>query len=108
MKPLLKIVLLLSLFALFSFQSGKHVLHWKKDLLLTWDDFQGKPAKRFAAASTAYDILKSVSPEQNKTVTVKIEAVFFKNTSWKKKNWINEQVLAHEQKHFDIVELYAR
>ena len=89
-------------------QPDKNTLIWKKDRVLTWDDFQGKPEKRFAAASTAYDILKTISPEQKKTVTIKIEAVFFKNTSWKKKSWINEQVLAHEQKHFDIVELYAR
>jgi predicted secreted Zn-dependent protease len=28
--------------------------------------------------------------------------------SWKKTNWVNDEVLTHEQKHFDIVELYAR
>lgn len=39
---------------------------------------------------------------------VKTEAVFFCRRSWKKKEWISESILMHEQKHFDIVELYAR
>ncbi len=33
---------------------------------------------------------------------------FFCKKSWKKESWISESVLRHEQKHFDIVELYSR
>ncbi len=84
------------------------VLLWQENKLLTWDDFNGKPEKRFAAASTHYDILKTVSQNQGKLTTVKIEAVFFRNKSWKNKYWVSESVLRHEQKHFDIVELFAR
>lgn len=91
-----------------SFQRDKYMILWQEDKPLAWDDFMGKPEPRFAAASTSYDILKTVGPEENKTVNVSIEAVFFKYRSWKKKNWVNDEVLAHEQKHFDIVELYAR
>ena len=91
-----------------SFQSDKNVLLWQEGKLLTWEDFKGKPEKRFAAASTHYDILKSVEPLPQKKINVKIEAVFFRHKSWKNKNWINEEVLEHEQKHFDIVELFAR
>lgn len=99
-------LLAISLFFL-SFQTEKDVLVWSENRSLTWDDFKGKPEKRFAAASTHYDLLKSISKE-NSGATVKIEAVFFTNASWKKVSWINDEVLAHEQKHFDIVELYAR
>ncbi len=91
-----------------AFQSDKNVLLWQQGKLLTWDDFNGKPEKRFAAASTHYDILQTVSEANQKPITVKVEAVFFRHKSWKNKNWINESVLVHEQKHFDIVELYAR
>lgn len=91
-----------------SFQTAKNVLLWNELRPLTWDDFNGKPEKRFAAASTHYDILKSIKKENKLLAFVKIEAVFFRNTSWKKKSWINDEVLAHEQKHFDIVELFAR
>jgi hypothetical protein len=94
-----------SLLLLFSFtqKTEKEMVLWQENRPLTWDDFKGKPERRFAAASTSYDILKEVTKN-----SVEIKAVFFTQTSWKKTSWINDQVLAHEQKHFDIVELYAR
>ncbi|MBA3665521.1 MAG: DUF922 domain-containing protein [Bacteroidetes bacterium] len=96
------------LLTLFSFQTDKNILLWEASRPLTWDDFKGKPERRFAAASTSYDILKSVSKKEDNSAVAMICAVFFKNQSWKKASWINDAVLAHEQKHFDIVELYAR
>jgi len=99
--------IIIASFLLLVFKPEKDILVWQEGKPLTWDDFNGKPEKRFAAASTHYDIFKTISRAEN-AVTVKIVAVFFRNSSWKKKSWINEEVLAHEQKHFDIVELYAR
>ncbi len=93
----------LFLFLSFKQKTEKEIILWQEDRPLTWDDFKGKPERRFAAASTSYDILKTVNKN-----SVEIKAVFFTQTSWKKTSWINDQVLAHEQKHFDIVELYAR
>jgi hypothetical protein len=84
------------------------VILWQENRLLTWDDFKGKPAKRFAAASTNYDILKSIDFKDNTTALIDIKAVFYCKKSWKKEQWIDATVLIHEQKHFDIVELYAR
>jgi hypothetical protein len=95
--------------SLFSFgQKDKNVLLWSADRPLNWNDFNGKPEKRFAAASTHYDILKHLKKENANAATVTIEAVFFRHKSWKKVSWINDEVLAHEQRHFDIVELFAR
>jgi hypothetical protein len=82
-------------------------LVWNENRQLTWDDFRGKPAKRFSAASTHYDIHKLME-EKGNSAHINVEAVFFCNKSWKKTNWINNEVLIHEQKHFDIVELFAR
>jgi len=101
-------VIIVSLMLLACIESLPDIIIWDGHKPLTWDDFQGKPAQRFAAASTNYDILKSVNKKDNSTVEVEIKAVFFTKKSWKKGSWVNEQVLAHEQKHFDIVELYAR
>lgn len=100
---------LLTLF-LFSFtfkHEKENVIPWNENRPLTWDDFRGEPQKRFAAASTTYDILKHVSGS-SKTGTFKIEAVFYPDKSWKKTEWIDETILRHEQKHFDIAELFAR
>ncbi|MBP7807903.1 MAG: hypothetical protein KA163_01290 [Bacteroidia bacterium] len=104
-----KIFLLISTLLLISSftKDEKDVLVWDETRLLTWDDFRGKPAKRMSAASTYYDIFKTTE-EKNGKAEINIEAVFFCNKSWKKVSWINQQVLEHEQKHFDIVELYAR
>lgn len=102
------IVLIVFLF-FFSFkQDDKDIIIWKESRPLTWNDFKGKPQKRFAAASTNYNILKSISKANDKSATIKIDAVFFCQRSWKKTNWVNESVLTHEQKHFDIVELFSR
>ncbi len=106
MRSALFVLSFLSYFSFFA-QRGNDTINWK-ETPLTWDDFKGKPERRFAAASTSYDILKHVYKKDSKNATVKIEAVFFCKDSWKKSSWINDQVLAHEQKHFDIVELYAR
>jgi hypothetical protein len=86
----------------------KDIIVWDEKRLLNWDDFRGPPAKRWSAASTTYDILKSLEKKDANSASVKIEAVFFCTKSWKKVSWINNSVLIHEQKHFDIAELYAR
>jgi hypothetical protein len=83
------------------------VIVWSKDRKLTWDDYKGKPQRRFAAASTVYSLGRKVLLEDNKPVA-RIQAYFYCNDSWRNINWISESVLAHEQKHFDIVELFCR
>ncbi|MBK9285283.1 MAG: DUF922 domain-containing protein [Sphingobacteriaceae bacterium] len=85
----------------------KDTILWVESERLTWNDFQGEPEARFAVASTAYDILLNIQ-QINQYTMVRVEAVFFKKKSWKKKKWISTEVLNHEQLHFDIVELYAR
>lgn len=109
----LLLVLIYPLSLLFSaseqaYKNDNDVIVWQESRLLTWNDFKGKPAKRFAAASTNYDILKSIEFTNNTTTLIDIKAVFYCKKSWKKEQWIDATVLIHEQKHFDIVELYAR
>lgn len=106
MKNLFYITLLFILCSFLQLEN-KDVIVWQEGKLLTWDDFKGKPAKRFSAASTHYDTFKNLT-DKGTTAEVEILAVFYVNKSWKKSAWINDDVLAHEQKHFDIVELFAR
>lgn len=103
--------LLIFIVALFFFcfmpEDNNDKLVWNENRMLTWDDFRGKPAKRLSAASTHYDIHK-IMEDKGGAAQMNVEAIFFRNKSWKKTNWINDEVLIHEQKHFDIVELFAR
>ncbi len=96
------------IFSAFAKQESKDVILWDENRLLTWDDFKGKPERRFAAASTAYDILKSVIKKDEAAAQITIKAVFFCKTSWKNSYWAESTILAHEQRHFDIVELFSR
>jgi hypothetical protein len=101
------LTIIIILFCCFRPEDHSDKLVWNESRQLTWDDFRGKPAKRFSAASTHYDIYKNME-EKGNGAHVSVEAVFLCNKSWKKTSWVNEQVLTHEQKHFDIVELFAR
>ncbi|HWY39001.1 MAG TPA: hypothetical protein VNY73_10610 [Bacteroidia bacterium] len=103
MRFLLFIVLVLG----FSSYTDDDVIVWSKNRPLTWNDYKGKPQRRFAAASTVYSLGRKVLNE-NGVLIARIQAYFYCNDSWKKDDWINESVLAHEQKHFDIVELFCR
>lgn len=105
----MRIIIAIVVICLFtSFQKNEKYIYWTKDRKLTWDDFKGKPQKRFAAASTVYNLDKNIFEINANTYEVKIDAIFYCYDSWKKTEWANDEVLAHEQKHFDIVELYAR
>lgn len=95
-------------FGLFSFIQEEETILWKKSRQLTWDDYRGKPKRRFAAASTVYSLHRFVTEDENGNITAHVEALFYPNDSWKRSDWINESLLEHERKHFDVVELFAR
>lgn len=81
---------------------------WSENRKLTWKDFQG-PKRDFKSnkiAETSSNIKISYQFSKNKITDYKVEAAFSKIKSWTKSN--KSDVLAHEQLHFDITELYAR
>ena len=103
---LIFIVLLLS--AVNSKQEDDGIVSWDENQPLTWNDFKGLPQKTKAGAYTGCGILRSVAKSTGNTASVKIQAVFFCQQSWKKKKDAGASALMHEQKHFDIAECYAR
>lgn len=106
----MRYIFIIALFSFCSFvkKDAPETILWNEERLLTWDDFRGKPERRFAGASTHYDIIKTLTMTNEFSATVNIEAIFFCKKSWKKPLWVNESLLAHEQKHFDVVELFSR
>lgn len=83
------------------------LITWRPDYQLTWTDFKGPRQHRDAVASTTYDIVKRVR-NANTYARVEITAVFYPYDSWHNKLRNDKIILAHEQKHFDIAELFAR
>lgn len=86
----------------------KHQIDWKENQLLSWEDFKGTISK-----SSPYDAytMSGVSTEysgEGNEMKVNIRAVFNQKDSKKKKGMDSAYLLNHEQRHFDITEVFAR
>jgi FtsZ-binding cell division protein ZapB len=96
----------------FSFVAEEPSIKWREGHRLTWKDFRGTPDESVSAAAiTASGITYEMDAllKNNKVmVNCKVEAFFYPKKSWYRERQVNETVLAHEQLHFDITELYAR
>ncbi len=87
-------------------------IRWKKDLKLTWDDFQGKadPSSSFSAQSNCMFSYKSKAEYISGVMKLSLYLYpcFTKRASWVVPKNKQESLLNHEQLHFDICELYIR
>lgn len=82
------------------------LLLWNEFYKLQWDDFQGGPDKgSLGDAGTAVQI-KAKPYLVKKEIRYDVEALFNRRKSWVRDT--SPSLLAHEQLHFDIAELYAR
>ncbi|WP_228420345.1 DUF922 domain-containing protein [Chryseobacterium sp. 5_R23647] len=61
-----------------------------------------------AYAHCGWEYSAVVSSEKLTPVIIKIEAIFIEDKSWKDDKKISDYSLLHEQKHFDIAEIFAR
>jgi hypothetical protein len=90
-------------------QKSDAKLSWEQERPLTWKDFKGRednssPFHALTNGSIAYRIA-NVSGNEYKFV---LEVGFVYKGSWVKKKMKTDKLLEHEQRHFDIVEIYAR
>lgn len=89
--------------------NGGPAIEWSPEIKLVWADFKSinKVNKSFSiAASTCgfgYDGLVS-----GNKIEVNIYVRFYCEDSWRNPDFDMEDVLEHEQLHFDICELYGR
>lgn len=80
---------------------------WSAARRLEWSDFKGTPDGNNAnAALTSSKILFGYNYNSRDGFSWHIGCLFDKNKSWVKVK--NDFILAHEQGHFDITEIYAR
>lgn len=106
MKYLIALVVVV-LFSNADFPSNNNdLIVWQADRKLSWSDFRGSVNyNSHGDAATAVRISAQPYYERSK-LRYKIEATFIPTKSWYKTP--SESLLAHEQLHFDIAELYAR
>lgn len=99
---------------LFCIQSDTPEFSWHENHKLKWANFQGKPdINSNAAAVTASGITFSYSIQKSSIHGVtgfktKVFAHFYPEHSWCKKELIDDNILKHEQFHFNITELNVR
>jgi hypothetical protein len=83
-----------------------NILEWNEFYELQWSDFQGpRGESAIGDAGTAVKI-KAVPFYVGKKIDYDVLAYFDRQKSWSTDR--SNELLAHEQLHFDIAELYAR
>lgn len=100
-------------FVLAEQSNTEDLVEWQHSVQLTWSDFKGQPQNRgdIVALTAAGISFKLSIKERNNEVSgfdVEVFAHFYPNRSWVHKKKSSNHILAHEQLHFDITELYAR
>lgn len=91
------------------FTSEGPVIEWESDLKLKYSDFKAdkKGSPGFAVATTASAFGYRIDDTDGK-ISGSVFVVFYCNKSWWNRNYLLDEVLEHEQLHFDICELYGR
>lgn len=111
---ILRNILILLLFfpAIGLFAQEEEPLAWSKERRLNWSDFKDEsPDSSPVAALTASGISYSFSSmERNGEMIADftVSAFFYPTRSWVQDHLASANILAHEQLHFDITELFAR
>lgn len=109
----MKLSLLLLLFSI-SFAFAQDIeIPWKASEKLSWSDFKGEPDYNHPYAAITYSGMSygfSADVVNGKVwVKYEVKSFFVANKSWVKRWFLKDKgLLAHEQLHFDITELYAR
>lgn len=84
------------------------LLEWQTSKL-SWSDFQGQPEYYGSnAALTSYQIGFTYNYEGGNEIEFIVKCQFIKSGSWVKRVAKTDYILNHEQKHFDLAEVYAR
>ena len=91
----------------------EETMSWNESSKLSWSDFKGEinqnsDAVALTASGITFGFSVSTSGSRIVDYSTKVEAHFYPNKSWYKKDRADDYILGHEQLHFDITELYTR
>lgn len=82
---------------------------WSDTYTLQWNDFVGEPNSRHHSdALTSSSIYFGYRYDGDHTYEIEVYSSFFRDQSWVKDGSPNAYLLEHEQRHFDLTEIYAR
>jgi len=86
--------------------TDRDLLSWNEFYKLQWHDFQGTPDEDSRGDAGAAVRIKATPFLVKKEIKYDVHALFDRKKSWARDK--SPSLLAHEQLHFDIAELYAR
>lgn len=94
-------------------QNEKSGIIWDEAVKLSWDNFKEQPDSTtdvVAITASGMTFQYAIKKSDNQIIgfTSKVVTLFYPEKSWYKPERANLHILAHEQLHFDITELYAR
>ena len=89
-----------------SFEADEDQILWQPEYRLSWDDFLCEPLRNTEAVALTSTTLGLAYRIQNGKLSYNINCGFSKKRSWALLK--TPYILAHEQAHFDITEIYAR
>jgi hypothetical protein len=104
-------LLIPALLLLGSFDQGNQAhIAWHPDRLLTWSDFRGtNPTPTTGVDAISHCVLYPSYSFDKQGVRYVVETRFVPSKSWaRNKEGGSDQLLRHEQGHFDLTEYYAR
>jgi Bacterial protein of unknown function (DUF922) len=87
-------------------EQNDDLIQWKAAHRLNWSDYQAGPKAGTGAAASTATFLAIEYNFTNNVFGYKISCSFSRKKSWVLHK--TEYILAHEQGHFDIAEIYAR
>ncbi len=93
-------------FPSFGQDKDEELISWNEGKKLTWADYKGKARTDTDAAASTATYLGIEYNFNNKGFGYKITCSFSKTKSWGL--YKTDYILAHEQGHFDIAEIFAR
>ncbi|WP_336960476.1 DUF922 domain-containing protein [Chryseobacterium contaminans] len=86
---------------------------WQEGQKLVWANFKSPVNRKnnpdvaaYTNCGWEYSVVKSSNPKS--PVKIEIKTIFNEDKSWKDVKKINDYILLHEQKHFDIAEIFVR
>jgi hypothetical protein len=89
-----------------SLQQSNNLIDWNASRKLTWEDFKGAVDAESKNAALTSSSINIEFGYDDSGLEYSIKCSFNKQKSWVRIR--NDEVLAHEQGHFDLAELHAR
>ncbi len=85
---------------------SQDTIHWRPDYKLSWEDFQGRPDSNSEYKAISSPSINFSLSYNKSSFSYNVICSFNKSKSWTLSN--SQNLLTHEQGHFDIAEIFAR